>query len=322
MEKIIEKIKSANTVAVFPHVNADPDALGSCYAFCEAMRLMGKRAVCYVEEIPQQRFQFIGGEYTLYTGEADVYDLCASLDCGDMERLGSRAEIFNNAHDTINIDHHVTNTLFAQANYVEGDAAATGQILCEFLPKLGIKINDTIARYLYTAICADTGCFKFSNVASKTLRYTADLLEYDFDHAEIARLLFDTDSLSVTKFKAELMGSIESYADGKLSVIELSDELYEKYGIPESEVPNVVDIPRRVEGTEVALCFKPKKDGIGVNFRSNSYVDVSKISIKFGGGGHERAAGCTVHEGTMQQVKRAVIDECIREIYERNNNPK
>ncbi len=315
MKEVLDKILKSKSAAVLPHVNEDPDALGSCFAFCEAMKMLGKEAVVYVEEEPQKRFAFLGGDYEVYDPARKYkHDLCVCLDCGDMERLGNRAALFEAAERTVNIDHHFTNTSFAQVNYVEGKASATGEILCMLLPMLTGRINDKIARYLYAAICADTGCFKFSSVCAKTMRLAADLLEYDFDHAEIARALFDSDSLEVVKFKAHLMSNIESYAGGLVKSINLSEDLYEKYNIPPSEVPNVVDIPRRVAGTEVALCFKPKENGIGVNFRSNSYVDVAAIACKFGGGGHERAAGCTVRGGSMEEVKRAVTEECIKAV--------
>lgn len=312
MKEVIEKIKNARSVAVLPHINEDPDALGSCFAFTKAMQALGKEAVCYVSEELPCRFDFIGGDYVIYNGgAAGEHDLCVCIDCGDILRLGDRVNLFNEIGNTANIDHHITNTNFADANYVDGNASAAGEILCELLPLAGVKVDDEIARFLYIAICSDTGCFKFSNVSPKTLRLIADLLEYDFDHSEIARLLFDSETFNIIKFKAEIMLGIESYADGLITVVELPEELIEKYEIPLNDVPNVVDIPRSVEGSEVALSFKHKGGGIGVNFRSNKYVDVSAVAVKFGGGGHKRAAGCTVKGKDMKTVKREVISECI-----------
>ncbi len=314
MDKVIEKIKAAKSVAVIPHINEDPDALGSCFAFCEALKSMGKEAICYLSKKPQHRFDFIGGEYTVYDGSIKDHDLCACLDCGDVKRLGDRKEIFDKIPVSVNIDHHITNDKFATANYVDAKAAATGEILVELFGELGVNLNDTIARFLYIAISADTGSFKFSSVTPKTMMLCAKLLEYDFDHANISRLLFDCDSLDITKFRAKLMGSIESYHNGLITAVEVKNEMLLEFNIDAEEIPNIVDIPRKVDGCEIALAFKVRDDGINVNFRSNNYVDVSKIAAKFGGGGHIRAAGCTISGMDMDEVKKRVIEECVEAV--------
>lgn len=256
---------------------------------------------------------FIGGDYVIYDKEqAYEHDLCLCVDCGDIKRLGDRIRLFKEIGNTANIDHHKTNTMFADANYVEGETSSTGEILFKVFDKMGVEINDEIARYLYIAICSDTGCFKYSNVSPDTLNIAAKLIVYNFDFAEIARLLFDTDSLNVTRFKAELMSNIESYAGGKISLVRMTEDMYERYGIPESEAPNGVEIPRRVEGTEIAVCVKTKKGRIEISLRSNGIADVSKIAEKFGGGGHRAAAGCKMTGKTMDEAADAVIAECER----------
>ncbi|MCD8391458.1 MAG: bifunctional oligoribonuclease/PAP phosphatase NrnA [Firmicutes bacterium] len=312
MKEVIEKIKAAKSVALFPHINEDPDALCSCGAFCAVLKKMGKKAVCYVNEKPQEHFRFINIDYTIYD-ETKTYDhdLCLALDCGDIDRLGSRKKLFYEIGNSASIDHHKTNTYFADANYVEGGASSTGEILYRVFKAMGAEIDAEIARLLYIAISSDTGSFKYSNVTPATFRTAADLIEYDFDYAEAARVMFDTEALNVTRFKAELMQKIESYAGGKITAVTISDDMYEKYSLPPEEAPNIVDIPRCVEGSEIALAFKRKKDGIGVNFRSNGAADVAAISLKFGGGGHAKAAGCTVHTSDLELIKREVLEECI-----------
>ena len=311
MEAVIEKIKNAKSVAVLTHVSEDPDALGSAFAFCAVLRKMGKTAVCYVSAKPQERHMFIGGEYVIYDKEKTYdHDLCLCLDCGDIKRLGDRIKLFKEIGNTANIDHHKTNTMFADVNYVEGETSSTGEILFKVFRKMGVEIDDEIARFLYIAICSDTGCFKYSSVTPDTLKIAADLLGYDFDAAEIARLLFDTDSLSVTKFKAELMSNIESYADGKISLVRMTADMYDKYGIPEAEAPNGVEIPRRIEGTEIAVCVKEKNGRIEISLRSNGLADVAEIAEHFGGGGHRAASGCKLTGKTMDEAANEIIAVC------------
>lgn len=313
MQKAIDRIKKAKSVAVFPHINEDPDALCSCFAFAEVLRAMGKEAVCYVNEEVEKHLDFLDGEYVIYDpANSYNHDLALCLDCGDLERLGNRRKLFDEIGNSVNIDHHYTNTNFADDNYVDGSAAATGEILFELFKKMGVELSDKIARYLYIAISSDTGCFKYSNVSPKTMRAAADLLEFDFDHAEEARLLFDTYSLNVLKLKSELTQNVHSYADGKINVVTVEDTIYSRYGAEAKEVPNIVDIPRCIAGTEIALCIKHQNGLIRVSMRSNGNADVAAVAVKFGGGGHAKAAGCSIEAKTLEEAEKMIIEECLK----------
>lgn len=311
MDSVIDKIIKAKSVAILPHVNEDPDALGSCFAFQKVMRLMGKEAVIYVSGKIEARLDFIGNDYVIYNGDSCYnHDLCVCLDCGDIERITERKVIFDKIGNTVNIDHHFTNTRFADANYVDGTAAATGEILFDLFKEMQITLNSEIARDLYIAVSSDTGCFKYSNVTPKTMHTAASLLEYGFDHAEAARLLFDTETLEAAKLKAEITEGIKSYADGKIKVVVTDERAGEKYGISKEDIPNLVEIPRRIEGTEIAVCIKHIDDGFRINLRSNGAADVAKAAMTFGGGGHIKAAGATLHCDTEADALNAVVEEC------------
>lgn len=317
MHSVIDKIIGAKSVAVLPHVNEDPDALASCFAFARLMRKLGKEATVYVSGKIESRLSFIGDDYVIYDGKAKhEHDLCACIDCGDLDRIGERRALFDSIGNSINIDHHLTNTRFADTNFVDGKASASGEILFEMIELMGEKLDADIARDLYTAICSDTGCFKFSSVTPKTMRIAAKLLEYDFDHAEIARLLFDSESLAAVKLKAEVAGTIQTCADGRISIVVTDEKIGEKYGIEKQDIPNLVDIPRGVEGTEIAICIKGTEDGFRLNLRSNGKANVARIATAFGGGGHIKAAGATVHTDNAEEVKNAVIEACVKALEE------
>lgn len=310
MEKILEKLKMSQRAAVLAHVSEDPDALGSCFAMTEALRQLGNDAVCYLSEKPEEALAFIGGDYKVYNGDASDIDcdLCVCLDCGDRERLGSRIDIFRKIGASVNIDHHYTNECFADENYIDGAASATGEILYELFEKMDVEITDKIARFLYIAIAADTGSFKYSNVSPKTMRVAADLLEHDFDHAEASRLLFDTEPLAMMKMRGAIMGNIHSYCDGRLNIICVDEKMFTRYGVEEGR-GDLVDIPRRVENTEIAVCLKRHKDRIKISFRSNGNVNVADIAAQFGGGGHAAAAGATT-DGAFAAAEKTVVKYC------------
>ena len=311
MDKIIAKLNSAKSIAVFPHKNEDPDALGSCFALALALRSIGKEVVIYVSGAVEKRLDFMGHDYVAYDCDVQYeHDLCVCVDCGSLERIGERAELFNQIGNTVNVDHHYSNTLFADENFVDGDASSAGQIIYELLIKMNIEITKEIAQQLYTAICSDTGCFKYSNVSPKTMMIAAELLKLDIDNAEIARLLFESEPLAAVQLKAEVAGRIESYYDGKLRMVAMTSDLYKKYNISEVDAPNLVDIPRMIENTEIAVCFKEQADGIRINLRSNGDCDVSVLADKFGGGGHIKAAGCTVKNMSLKEIKERIVEEC------------
>lgn len=317
MRAVIDKIMSAKSVAILPHVNEDPDALASCFAFAKMMRKMGKKATVYVSGKVEKRLDFIGADYVIYTeGIEHDHDLCACLDCGDLERIAKRKTLFDEINNSVNIDHHFTNTNFADANCVDGKASATSEILFELFSQMNAEIDDDIAKDLYTAICSDTGCFKFSSVTPKTMRTAAKLLEYNFDHAEVARLLFDSESLAAAKLKAEITESIKPYDNGRIELIITDEKIGEKYGISKEDIPNLVDIPRRIEGTEIAACIKKIDEGYRLNLRSNGMADVAKVAMKFGGGGHVKAAGATLHFGTDEEAEKAVVEACMSALEE------
>lgn len=317
MRAVIDKIMKAKSVAVLPHVNEDSDALGSCFAFAKVMRKIGKRATVYVSGRIEARLAFVGNDYVVYRdGIEHDHDLCACIDCGDIDRITERKSLFDEINNSVNIDHHYTNTNFADANYVDGEAAAAAEILFELFKEMNVDLDTDIAKDLYTAICSDTGCFKYSNVTPKTMRIAANLIEYDFDHADIARLLFDSESLEAAKLKAEITNGIKTYADGKIAVVVTDENVGEKYGIEKEDIPNLVDIPRRIEGTEIAVCIKYTDDGFRLNFRSNGGADVSKVAMKFGGGGHVKAAGATVRFETAQEAEKAVVEACMNALEE------
>ena len=317
MREVIEKIKSAHSMALLPHINEDPDALGSCFAFAAAMRTLGKTAVCYTNDDIEDHLKFIGGEYVVYSPDMDVaenYDLCVCLDCGDVERLGDRKRLFDEIGNTVNIDHHYTNTRFADANYVDGNAAATSEILTILFKEIGVELNEEIARFLYIAICSDTGCFKFSNVSPKTMRIAADLLEFDIKHHDLARLLFDTYSIETLQLRAEIIKNIHSYADGRIRVACADDCLFEKCHASVKDSPNLVDIPRSITGTEIAVCIKHQDGAIRANMRSNSDADVAKAALVFGGGGHAKAAGCTLNAASLEDAEKLIVAECMKQL--------
>lgn len=311
MNSVIDLIKKADTIAILGHDSEDADSVGSCYATKLALIGMGKKAECYFSDVPEIRLEFLGKNFILYDeNNIPKVDLCLCLDTADLTRIGKRKTIFEAAKMTACIDHHETNKGFANANYIDADAPAAGEIIYTLLCEMGAIITKEIARNLFAAISADTGSFKYSNVRPGTMEIVAELLKLDINHAEIARKLFDTEPLSVVKFKGEIMNNVEQYLGGKLNIVTASRELLSKYDVKEKDSGDIVNIARGVEGCEVAVSVREADDRIKISFRSNGKYSVSEIAARFGGGGHKMAAGASQKNKSISEVKEEVIKVC------------
>lgn len=310
MQDIIEAIKRIKSAAILPHISADGDAVASCRAMSEILRILGKESVIYAEEDVEPRLEFISDGIKVFDGNIGEHDTCIVLDCGDCERTGKRHVIMDAAKQVINIDHHKTNTGFGDVSLVVSDASATGEILAELISVMGIDVTDELAKYLYTAICSDTGCFAYSNVSPKTFRIASELIEHNINHAEIARLLFDCVDLDSELLKGELTKNIHSYYDGKLRVVCVTEEFAKTFHVQTNQLQGLVDIPRRIRGTEVAAAIKIVNGIYRVSLRSTGDTDVAKIAMSFGGGGHTKAAGCSIDANDIDEAECMLVKEC------------
>lgn len=311
MNRVIELIKNAGTVSILGHESEDADSAGSCYAMKLALSAMGKRAECWFSDEIEPHLAFMGRDYRVYSGEnPPKTDLCLCIDCGDLKRIGKRAEIFKAAAHTACIDHHETNVGFSDADYVEPYAAAAAEILYKLFVKMGVKITDEIARNLYIGISSDTGSFKYSNVRPETMEIAAQLIKFDINHAEIARLLYDTITTEVMRFYGYVMSNVESFMDGRLCVFCADNALMERFGVSERDTGDIVNIPRSCKGCEIAVSIRETPDKIKVSFRSNGDISVAELAAKFGGGGHARAAGVSMTGQSLAEVKERIIESC------------
>lgn len=309
MKQVAELIKKSEKAVILPHINADGDAVGASMAMKEMLSLLGISAEIYTDEPVEERLGFIADGIKVYDGTVCDFDLCIVLDCGDSDRLGRRAEVMEKAKTTVCIDHHRTNKGFGDACVIIPEASATGEILFDLCSELGVTMTRDVARYIYSAILSDTGGFAYSNTTVKTFAIASELVKYDINHAEIARLMFDTVDINSELIKAELTKEIKSYCDGKIRAVCATCEICEKFGVDVEEIEGLVDIPRRIRGTEIAVAIKDHRDHVRVSLRSNEYADVSKVAMTFGGGGHMRASGCTIDK-SVDEALADIIKAC------------
>ncbi len=326
LNKIMSILKEAGTICILPHVSADGDALGSCLALGLALRKLSKSVDIVLEEKIPYIYDFLPGrEMTrVYGNDSGTYDVVVALDTGDMGRLGKRAPLFEAAGITVNIDHHRTNSGFGFYNYVHTASSAVGEIVYRMIKKMGIDMDLDIATCLYVAITTDTGGFRFGNTTAVTHQIAGELINKGVQVAEISQRVFDAMSLEKLRLMGNAINTLELLEDGRVAYITVTDEIMQKVGAADEDCDGIVNLGRNVNGVEVAVMFRQKDSGeIKLNFRSKAYVDVSAIAAAYGGGGHIRAAGCTVMEPLdaikprlLEDIRKALKPKKIHSVHE------
>lgn len=308
MKDIIDKIEEKSKIAILTHISEDADAVCSALALKEACDNMGKTADIYISDNLEERLEFLSGEMIVFEKEKiyPAYELCVCVDCGDLKRLGERIIIFENSECTINIDHHCTNPEYADFNYVLGEASSTGEIIYNLLTKMKVKLTKRIAELLYAAIASDTGSFKYSCTSADTMRAAAKLMELDIDYVNICRCLFDTESRNEMRLKGHIMENIHEYFNGKVCIAVADEKLFKHFGVDEKNIGDLVNIPRRIKGCEIAISVKMIGDKCKISFRSAGKYDVAEFAASLGGGGHKMAAGATI-SGEIEEIESMLV---------------
>ncbi|BEU87557.1 bifunctional oligoribonuclease/PAP phosphatase NrnA [Selenomonas sp. TAMA-11512] len=308
-----EKLQAARSVVITAHVNPDGDAIGSSLGLCHYLKNAGKQArVLLQDPIPENFFVLPGAEKIqevkdLAEGEIVEADLLVILDA-EPSRADTVPDRVRAAH-TLNIDHHITNDETAEFLYLEPERAATCEIIYVLLSEvLQAAFTKPMALALYTGMATDTGFFRFSNTKPRTMRAAADLIEKGAEPRFISEAMEAKPYPRVIGM-ARAIGLAEIHFDGKLVALFLGEENME--GLDSTE--GLIDMIRVVEGTDTALLMKyVDKDIYRVSIRSKR-TDVTKIAEQFDGGGHPRAAGCTLRF-PFAEAKAKILDAIGKEM--------
>ncbi len=293
-EAAVQFLRESDDFLLLTHRNPDGDAVGSLWALCRALRSIGKRVT----------FRLAGrvAENMLFAAEQpdDSFEpqCIVSVDLAEAHLLGE--EMFPVYGDRIdlNIDHHASNTFFAKKTLLNGNAAAAAVLVYQLYAPLGATLDKKAAEQLYIGVSTDTGCFRYHNTDADCLHTAAALVEAGVDNGEINRIIFETKSKAYVQFESLALNSMRMHFDGKCAVISLTQEMYAKTGVDESEIHMISALPRQIEGVLVGVTIKEKENGLcRVSLRTNEPVDASSVAKIFGGGGHKLAAGCDLNGG-------------------------
>ena len=315
MTEIDSILKDAQSVAVSGHVRPDGDCVGSTLAVYNYIKdyYPDIKARLYLEPSPNI-FKFMQRADEIDSSYADdtVYDLFIACDCSDTGRLGSAAEYFESAKRTLCIDHHVTNGAFADANYIFPDASSTCELVFELLPKERITIQ--IAECIYTGMVHDTGVFQYSCTSAKTMAIAGKLMEMGIDFTSIVDKTFYEKTYNQDRIMGKALMDSTLHLDGKVIFTEVTDADMKAFDVLPKHLDGIVNQLRVTKDVEVAVfLYETEEHGYKVSMRSQSEVDVAKIAMKFGGGGHIRAAGVTMY-GSISEIRDILLAEIEQQL--------
>ena len=306
LDNILEEINKAESIVILTHENPDGDAIGTGLGLYNALKQIGKNPDIIIPVYPRI-FEFLPGANEIKKeSNIEKYDLAISVDCATIKMLNGFANYFEDAKVKISIDHHSTNTMFGDYNYVNPDAPACAQSLLVILEYFNIEITKEIGTCILTGIITDTGGFKYSGVTAETFEFVASLLSKGINVSKIYKRVLQTRTKANFELNRIASDRLEFYEDGKVAFTYITKEDEEKVNAENGDHEGIVETGRDIEGVEVSIFIHETDKGCKVSMRSNEYVNVSDVCLLLGGGGHIRAAGCLL-QGSIEQVKEKIL---------------
>ncbi len=335
-EEIAKEFLKAGKVLIFPHVNPDGDAVGSSVSLCLALRRLGKKAYVLIDTELPANLRFLENACCIkldtlpqnspeelfariFDGERP--DICACVDCSEVSRFEERKAFFFAGRRLGCIDHHATGKPFADFNFIDGDIAAASEISYALVREMeritGRQLIDgELGSVIYAGICTDTGNFQYSNTTHDTFRIAMELLDAGVEPSKVSVELYQNVKLSKLLISSESLNHLEIFADGRAAMSYVSQEMLQKTGASMDETDGIVESLRSIAGVEVAVFLKENGPcETKVSTRAKSFANVAAICAKFGGGGHVRASGCTIHEGLDKAIE--IMKREVEEYFDR-----
>ena len=296
LNEIKEKLMDSNKTALVCHQNPDGDTLGSAFALSEALNIMGKsNDVCCADSLPE-KYSFMDEVAICNELIPKKYDLIVFLDCAEPKLAGSLLDGLDlSGSYTINIDHHGTNTKYADMNHVDSLSSSTAEIIQDLIATLGAEFTKSMAEYLYVGIVTDTGQFAYSYTSASTHEHAAFLLECGVDFSRLHKILFNRMPLNKLMLTKQMLQNLEMHDGGKIAVSLLSTQDFKESGAAPEDSDSLVNMLLNINGVKAAALIRQFDTKLfKISLRSDDDTDISKAAKLLGGGGHKQASGATI----------------------------
>lgn len=316
-DEVADALCQSKSVLILFHVHPDGDATGSAFALRAMIQAVGGRAWCVcADELPDRLLFVANGEQesVLPSSVPENFEpeIIVTVDTASPSQLGALYDLYRDRIDLM-IDHHGKGTFYAD-HYVCPEASACGEVLYTILLKMAerfglAEIPRRVNELIYTAVSADTGCFRYSNVTPETHLLASRLIASGVPSADINHRLFGIKTLKQMQVEHAGFERMNLHCDGKIAVITFPYDLKSQYGAEDEDLETLIDVARCVKGVDVAAVIKQptQENRFRVSMRSSSEFDVSEICAHYGGGGHKKAAGCTVTADSILSAEMTVV---------------
>lgn len=313
LDKILEEINKAESIVILTHEHPDGDAVGTSLALYNALKICGKDNLDLIIPECPNTFMFLPNASDIKKESSiENYDLAITIDCANFKMLNGWSKYFENANTTVVIDHHGTNTMYGDYNFVNPDAPACAEVMIVALNHFNMEINKDIGTCLLAGIITDTGGFKYQGVTAETFEFVAKLLNKGVNVSDTYRKVLQVKTKSAFELSRIASNRLEFLEDGKIAYTYLTLKDYDKVNAVYGDHEGIVDMGRDVKGVEVSIFIREVRGkGLKVSLRSNEKVNVDEIALLFGGGGHLKAAGFPIN-GDLEAVKEKIINEVKR----------
>ncbi len=296
-------LKANDNYIIVTHAHADGDTLGSGFALMAALQQAGKKAKVVNEAELEPKFSYMLSPNDEVSDENAVV---VAVDIASPELMGRLRPIYGD-RVSLCIDHHPSNLLFAEKTFLNAERASNCENVYEVIKKMGVSVTPYIASCLFTGISTDTGCFRYSNTGAETHAAAAELLAKGADGAKINKLMFESKKREYYELERLCLENMKFLFGGKVALITITNEMYKATGTDDTFAEAITSIPRQIEGVLIGVTVKQRDDrSFKASFRTEEPYDAGAICALFGGGGHKRAAGCTI-KGTAEEVVNTVV---------------
>jgi len=313
---IAQELRENHRFLLATHVNPDGDAIGSLDALALVLEGMGKQVVAYCQDEVPEFLKFLPYSDRIFREipKPDGFEAAVVLDCGELDRIGNAAKVFAAVQKIIHIDHHSSGDGFGHINLVRPECSSTAEILCEIFQAIPVALELQAAENIYTAILTDTGSFRFANTTARALAIAAEMVSLGVMPEKVASAVYDSMSPARVRLLGLSLKTLTIRADGRLTALQVSRQMFEETGASASETDGFVNYPRSIKGAEVAILFREMNAGlINVSLRSRGGQNVAQFARMYDGGGHHNAAAFRCPGPLAEVVERilAAAEEFI-----------
>lgn len=313
LKKVVAAIRRNKCFLLTTHTNPEGDALGSELALYRLLKKIGKDAVVLNEDMLPLEYAFLPERESVRIYKSSLknisFDCMVVLDCSDLSRTGEVYRINKENKPVVNIDHHISNRKFGTVNWVDPDASCASEMVYRIFKHMRVPLDKETALLLYVGILTDTGSFRYTNTTASTHKAASELVKFGFNVKEIYKKIYEDIPFKELQVLTKILPRIKRTYDGKIIWVEIPRNLLLKNKLSFDLAEQVLTYMRMIKEAQVVALFKENfgvRDEIRFNLRSNGAVDVNRIALYFGGGGHKTASGCTMH-GNISAVRKKVL---------------